>query len=182
VSSPLSGLYNRYNAMAAALVCRSLGMNLVDIQSCLKHFRPAFGRQETIEKNGKKIKILLSKNPVGFNESLRTALSEGAKHFFFVLNDRIPDGRDVSWIWDVDFEMLRQDKPIITISGDRMFDLALRLKYAGLPVSQTKVYRSLEESIGAALEAAPSDEYLWILPTYSAMLEVRQLLTGKKIL
>lgn len=174
VTSPIAGVYNQYNTIAAALVCTCLGITLQHIQEALFNFKPAFGRQETIEFDGKKIKILLSKNPVGFNESLRTAISEGAKCILLVLNDRIPDGRDVSWIWDVDFEMLSKDIQIV-VSGDRAYDLALRLKYAD---KQFQLYTK----IGEALEKIDMTETLWVLPTYSAMLEVREQLTGKRIL
>ena len=114
-------------------------------------------------------------------------LELGATQLLFVLNDRIPDGRDVSWIWDVDFEMLTQDEHVITVSGDRCFDLALRLKYANLIQNakfkiQNYVEPKLKEAIKRSLEITQTGETLYILPTYSAMLEIRKILTGKKIL
>ena len=164
--SALPGLYNQYNTLAAVATAKALGIQKPD----LSDFQPAFGRQEEFRVAGNKIKIFLSKNPAGFNESLRTVLEMGAKDILFVLNDRIPDGRDVSWIWDVDFEML--PKTIKTIvSGDRAYDLALRMKYAGL---ETKLEPQLPKAI--------IGKNLYILATYSAMLEVRKILTGKKIL
>ena len=115
------------------------------------------------------MKIFLSKNPAGFNQSLRTVLELGAKNLLFVLNDRIPDGRDVSWIWDVDFEMIPKDVSV-RVSGDRVYDLALRLKYAGI---KADIYENLENALSGPL---------YVLPTYSAMLEVRKILKGRKIL
>lgn len=158
--SPLPGVYNRYNALAAAAVAQTLNLN-----PDLSNFHPAFGRQEKIGS----AKIFLSKNPTGFNQSLRTVLALGAKEMLLVLNDRIPDGRDVSWIWDVDFEMIPR-RVAVRVAGDRVEDLALRLKYAG-------VTAAIFEDLHQAVKNAP-----YILPTYSAMLDVRKILTGKKIL
>jgi UDP-N-acetylmuramyl tripeptide synthase len=98
-------------------------------------------------------------------------LDLGAKNILLVLNDRIPDGRDVSWIWDVDFEMIPQNIAV-RVSGDRVYDLALRLKYAGIT---PKIYERLDDALGTS-------ETLYVLPTYSAMLEVRNILKGRKIL
>ncbi len=160
--SVLPGFYNLYNILATISVAKVLG-----IPADLSDFHAAFGRQEEIGN----VKIFLSKNPTGFNQSLRTVLELGAKDLLLVLNDRIPDGRDVSWIWDVDFEMIPKNVSV-RVSGDRIYDLALRLKYAGI---KARVYEQLEE----ALE---TPETLYVLPTYSAMLEVRKTLKGRKIL
>ncbi len=165
---PLPGLYNRYNTLAAVGVAKALRVPDSLIKKALTGFAPAFGRQEEFTIDGKKVRIFLSKNPAGFNEALRTVIGLGAKNFLFVLNDRIPDGRDVSWIWDVDFEMLPKTSRV-TVSGDRALDMALRLKYAEIKAA----VKPLEEAVRGAT---------WILPTYSAMLEVRKILTGKKIL
>jgi UDP-N-acetylmuramyl tripeptide synthase len=178
VVSPLDGVYNIYNSLAAVLVAREIGISSQMAQDSLKTFIPAFGRMETIVQNGKTIKILLSKNPTGFNESIQAALSSGGTSFMFVLNDRIPDGRDVSWIWDVDFDVLDSNKTCV-LAGDRAYDLGLRLKYAG---KKYVVITSLEEAIWKAIADIKTGETLWILATYSAMLEVRGILTGKKIL
>ncbi|MBI4100105.1 DUF1727 domain-containing protein [Candidatus Microgenomates bacterium] len=155
---PLAGIYNRYNTLAAVTVAKVL-----DLPVDLNKFQPAFGRQEEI--NG--VKVILSKNPASFNESLRTAIGAKAKKILLVLNDRIPDGRDVSWIWDVDFEML--GKQHVLASGDRQLDLALRLKYAGIPTDVVNLSEGVKQAD-------------YILATYSAMLEVRKILTGKRIL
>lgn len=179
---PIEGIYNKYNTLAAALVALTLGVNKSDIRDALTHFTPAFGRLETVVADGKRVKILLSKNPTGFNESLRTvAASRDVGPMLLVLNDRIPDGRDVSWIWDVDFEQYRNFSRYI-VSGDRVFDMALRLKYAEISSKKTDVVESLGEAIAAGIGAVKNNEVLWILATYSAMLDVRKILTGRKIL
>jgi UDP-N-acetylmuramyl tripeptide synthase len=173
--SPLEGVYNTYNALAAALTAETLSISKSDIRNALTHFTPAFGRMETVVASGKRIKILLSKNPTGFNESLRTVESSPDKGpVLLVLNDRIPDGRDVSWIWDVDFEYYRNFSNYF-VSGDRALDMAVRLKYAGIAA---EIISDLTQAIYSLKE----NEVLWILPTYSAMLDVRKILTGRKIL
>ncbi len=195
--SPIEGVYNRYNTLAASLVARIVGIADEKIKQALKNFTPAFGRMEEIDVDGKRVKILLSKNPTGFNESIRTVLSSKQKgSLLLALNDRIPDGTDVSWIWDVDFENLAEPHGTargttrIVVSGDRCFDLGLRLKYAlqtqnsrfKIQDSKFVIEQSLEKAITLSLEKTQQDEILWILPTYSAMLEVRKIITGKKIL
>ncbi len=188
----LPGLYNFYNVQAAILVAKKLNVKDNVIEQSLQSFIPAFGRQEEFNIKGKRIKIFLSKNPTGFNESIRTAKELGAKNVLLVLNDRIPDGRDISWIWDVDFEEL-DDMQSIVVSGDRVYDLGLRLKYACSSKTQNstlrlrsgqelKIYEDLREAIYKALETINNNETLYILPTYSAMLEVRKILTGREIL
>lgn len=175
---PLLGTYNKYNTLAAALTARTLGISQNTVDQTLKNFDPAFGRQEKIKVNDKKIQIFLSKNPTGFNESLRT-VSKG-KSLLLVLNDRIPDGRDVSWIWDVNFENLIKNFNSIVVSGDRVYDLALRLKYSSS--KKFVIIENLEQAIKKSLKNTPLNQTLYILPTYSAMLDIRKILTGKKIL
>lgn len=181
VESPLPGVYNRYNTMAATQVCRLLGLPDDTIKAGLKKFAPAFGRLERRTVHGKPVCIMLSKNPVGFNESIRTATSLGAKTFLIALNDRIPDGTDVSWIWDVDFELLPPGARVV-VSGDRTYDLAVRLKYSRPPQTPVVAEPDLEQAIRKVVEAAGDGETVYILPTYSAMLAVRQLIAGRKIL
>ncbi len=184
---PLEGTYNKYNTHAAVLLVNSMRMDEKTVNQALKSFSPAFGRQESIKIKGKEVKIFLSKNPTGFNESLRTAKESGAKTILFILNDRIPDGKDISWIWDTDVEGILDFNETIVVSGDRTYDMALRIKYA-LPskfqVSNAnfQIEPDLHKAINRTLEALLKDETLYIIPTYTAMLETRKILTGKKIL
>lgn len=175
---PLSGNYNKYNTLAAVLATETAGIKEDSINTALKSFNPAFGRQEQIKVNGKKVQIFLSKNPTGFNESLRTV--KNAKSVLFALNDRIPDGRDVSWIWDLDFESYANSFRSTIVTGDRTYDLALRLRYALF--KKFDPVENLQQAIKKALNITKNGETLYILPTYSAMLEIRKILTGKKIL
>lgn len=185
----LIGIYNKYNTLAAGLVAHEIGVDTPAIYDTIKNFRAAFGRAEELQVNGKHVRILLSKNPVGMNETIRAVTDiqkqGGASTKLIVLNDRTPDGTDVSWIWDVDTEKLVELGGTIVVSGDRVYDMALRLRYSQ-PEGQTNlkliVKEDLQDAINTALEHTPADETLHILPTYSAMLEVRGLLTGRKIL
>ncbi len=185
----LIGLYNKYNTLAAGLVAQDIGIDKDTIYETIKNFRAAFGRAEELVVNGKNVRILLSKNPVGMNETIRAVhdiqKTGGASTKLVVLNDRTPDGTDVSWIWDVDTEKLVELGGTIVVSGDRVYDMALRLHYSqsqSQPNCQLIIKEDLQSAITTALEQTPANETLHILPTYSAMLEVRGLLTGRQIL
>ncbi len=191
---PLPGTYNQYNAVAAVSLSRQLDIDEKIVISSLKNFTPAFGRQELLSISGKKVQIFLSKNPTGFNESLRTITDLKAKNLLLVLNDRIPDGRDVSWIWDVDTEDYIKNLSFLIVSGDRAYDMGLRIKYSSvfsisnfqfsMKTSNLKfqIEEDLKKAITLSLEKTPKSETLYVLPTYSAMLETRKILTGKSIL
>jgi lipid II isoglutaminyl synthase (glutamine-hydrolysing) len=177
---PLPGVYNEYNTNAAVLLIKKLGFDEKTVATSLKNFKPAFGRQEILDIDGKKVQIFLSKNPTSFNESLKTIAGLKAQNLLIALNDRIPDGRDVSWIWDIDLEYFSCTFKNVFVSGDRTFDMGLRLKYAQF--NQYKTEANLTTAMATALSETPVSETLYILPTYSAMLELRRVLTGKKIL
>ena len=181
--SPLEGLYNLYNLYAAALVCNKL-FNISDdrIKKVLPRFKTAFGRQEEIVYKNKKFFLILSKNPTGFNQSISVVVKKfkpKKDSLLLVLNDKIPDGRDVSWIWDVDFEDLPQARHLY-IAGDRAYDMALRLKYAD--ITDFEVFKSLNEAVDKIVKEVSSNATLFIMPTYSGMLEVRKILSGRKLL
>lgn len=181
----LVGLYNKYNTLAAATAARELGVDEATILDTINNFQAAFGRAEDLEINGKRVRILLSKNPVGTNETIRVVTQSSDKTTLLVLNDRTPDGTDVSWIWDVDTEKLVERGGTLVVSGDRLYDMALRLRYSEKTSDShfnLIVEEDLRQAIATALEHTPDNETLHILPTYSAMLEVREVLTGRKIL
>ncbi len=182
---PLSGTYNKYNALAASLAAKALGLSDKQIEDGIIMVSPAFGRQEKITVAGKKVQFFLSKNPTSFNESLRTIMELGGKHVVLLLNDRIPDGTDVSWIWDIDIEQYMDTFESLYVGGDRVYDMALRLHYAypkQLSPSPLIVEENLEILLNKALADVPSSDTLFILPTYSAMLDARKILTGRSIL
>ncbi|GER89426.1 hypothetical protein KDW_35880 [Dictyobacter vulcani] len=211
---PLPGLYNIYNALAATSVSRALGIGWEPIISGIEQSKPVFGRGERIQADGKTMRLLLAKNPTGFNEVLRTLFSDGiSRHILFVLNDNIADGQDISWIWDVDFERVPGQTETLVISGTRALDLALRLKYAGvaeknmsiIPTARLKAHRNTETprqkrlkkkreikeqlaempgsqerqygikiALDSALQQTPVGETLFVVPTYTGLLEVHR--------
>jgi UDP-N-acetylmuramyl tripeptide synthase len=179
---PLRGTYAIYDIQAAALLAKLTGLTTEQINQGLKNFRPAFGRQEIIKIEDKNIQLFLSKNPTSFNESLRTIAGNNAANLLIVLNDRIPDGTDVSWIWDIDFESLIKKNMNLYLAGDRVYDLALRIKYSDVNILEENIFENLSEAIGKGMLETKANETFYILPTYSAMLETRKIITGKKIL
>ena len=177
---PLPGLYNVYNALAAVTAGLRSGVPLRQVREGLESMRAVFGRVETIEMSGRRVSILLIKNPAGANEVLRTLMLESADggiDLWIALNDRIADGRDVSWIWDADFEILADGVRRVICAGTRAPEMALRLKYAGWPEDTIEVVGPIEESLDAAVAAAP--DRVFALPTYTALLELRTLLANR---
>jgi UDP-N-acetylmuramyl tripeptide synthase len=177
---PLPGLYNVYNALAAVAAGLRLGVAPERIAAALGEMRAAFGRVETIEVGGLPVSILLIKNPAGANEVLRTLRleSEGGEiDLWIALNDRIADGRDVSWVWDADFELLGGAVRRVVCAGTRAPEMALRLKYAGWPEEAIEVVPGIAGSLDAAVAGARGR--LFALPTYTALLELRRLLADR---
>jgi lipid II isoglutaminyl synthase (glutamine-hydrolysing) len=179
VHVPLPGLYNVYNALGAAALCLALEVDLPTVVAGLEAVTAAFGRAETIAIGSSELQILLVKNPAGANEILRTlALESGPLDLLAILNDRIADGRDVSWIWDADFELLASHVGRVTCAGTRAAELALRLKYAGVPEERIAITEAPGQALDAALAQARGGR-LFVLPTYTALLELRQELAGR---
>jgi lipid II isoglutaminyl synthase (glutamine-hydrolysing) len=177
---PLPGLYNVYNALAAIAASLRMGLTLEQVGRGLEEMEAVFGRVETIEVDGKPVSILLIKNPAGANEVLRTLrleASNGKLDLWVALNDRIADGRDVSWIWDADFELLSDSVRRVVCAGTRAPEMAVRLKYAGWPTEAIDVADGIPTSLDRAVEEAP--ERLFALPTYTALLELRTLLADR---
>jgi UDP-N-acetylmuramyl tripeptide synthase len=178
LSLPLPGLYNVYNALAATAAALQLGATTAQVGEALSRVAAAFGRAEQVRVNGRDVAILLVKNPAGANEVLRTlTLEDGALDLWIALNDGIADGRDISWIWDADFELLAGRAGHVTCSGTRAEEMALRLKYAGFegPIA---VERELGPSLDSAVASANGGR-LFALPTYTALLELRDLLADR---
>jgi UDP-N-acetylmuramyl tripeptide synthase len=171
------GMYNAYNVLATAAVGLALGVAPEVSQRALAAFRSAFGRIERVEVAGRSITLVLAKNPVGFNEVLRMlTMSTGGLTVptMIVINDRHADGRDVSWLWDVDFELLGEGDAPLTTAGIRGSDMANRLKYAG--VAERRI-TSLDSDPGAAIDqfiaSLPDGGRGYIVATYTAMLDLR---------
>jgi lipid II isoglutaminyl synthase (glutamine-hydrolysing) len=189
---PLPGFYNAANALAACGAALQLGVSPHLIRASLEQFSAAFGRIERIDANGRELLLALIKNPVGASETVRM-ITEGAGakgqepeattarsasvaaglHLFVVINDRDADGTDVSWLWDAEFERLAGVVAQATVSGTRAGDMAVRLKYAGVAPARVAVEPDLARALDAALMHLPQAETLYVLPTYTAMLELR---------
>lgn len=177
---PLVGTYNLYNALAAVTGALALGVTPAVIGAALGRATPSFGRMEQFTMRERTLLMILIKNPVGANEALRTLLERGKKiNLLIAINDRIADGTDVSWLWDVDFEQLakiRDSLSTVVVTGIRAWDMAVRLKYAGINPPAMQVEENTREALLSAVEMTTPGELLFILPTYTAMLEIRRIL------
>jgi UDP-N-acetylmuramyl tripeptide synthase len=168
----LGGLYNAYNLLAGFAVGVALGLDRSYVAERLAMVGAAFGRQERFQRDGRRFTMMLAKNPTGFNEILRTASRLGqGRHYLIALNDRLADGRDVSWIWDVDFELLTGASEVVVPSGDRAHDMALRLKYGA--VEATAPEPDPGRALDTLIEAMPEGSEAYLLCTYTAMLDLR---------
>jgi len=176
----LPGLYNVYNALAAASLTLGLGASLDEVRHGLGSAAAAFGRFERIAVGDRRLLVLLIKNPAGANEAIRTLVAGGGPRLAVVaLNDATADGKDVSWIWDVDFEPLLDGLARVVTTGDRAAELALRFAYAGLDRGAIEVVPALEEALDRGLELTPPGGELVVLPTYTAMLGLRKIVAGR---
>jgi len=184
---PLVGLFNAYNALGAIALCKELGIGANDIQKNIKTFKVAFGRSEIKYLNGKRTLIQLIKNPIGANEVLKTV--DLNSNLLIIINDNYADGRDVSWLWDAEFEGLNPTPQFpasrggeapkkIVVSGTRANDMALRLKYAGVDTDRIKVISDIEKAVDYVGKSA--DNNITILPTYTALLKLDKMKSLKK--
>jgi len=174
VTLRVPGAYNGYNAAAAVLAAVELGVDPAAAAASLEEMPPAFGRGQVIEFEGRRVNLLLVKNPSGFNQALRLLTDAPAPaQVLIAINDNHADGRDVSWLWDVRFEDLEGSGHTIGTSGIRAADMALRLKYGGIESWS-------DPDLGAALRrtasAAAEGELVYVIPTYTAMLSLLELL------
>ena len=177
---PLPGLYNVYNAVAAATLSTTLGATLDEVEAGLERFSAAFGRFERIEVGDKRLLVLLIKNPAGANEAVRTLVAGGPPRLAVIaLNDAIADGRDVSWIWDVDFEPLFDGLERLVATGDRAAELALRAKYGGFPAEAVELETDLARALDRGLALTEPGGELVVLPTYTAMLALRKIVAER---
>jgi UDP-N-acetylmuramyl tripeptide synthase len=181
VELPMPGLYNVYNALAAAAAaCAAGGVDVARIAAGLEAFDAAFGRFERLTVDGRDAVLLLAKNPAGANELIRTLAADARpKQLLVALNDRIADGRDVSWIWDVDFELLAGHVQQVVTAGTRAAEMAMRLKYAGVDAARISVAGETAAALDLAL--AGGDGPVYLLGTYTAMLELRAVLQRRGV-
>lgn len=172
----MTGLYNLYNALAASAVARLKNIEISVIQKALFEYKTADGRMEAFVLNGKPIFLNLVKNPTGFNEGIMIleAFKE-IKNIFIAVNDNDADGLDISWLWDVDFEFLADKDNISNFicSGKRAEEMALRLKYAGVPVKKIKVIKDLKQAVDTTI-IDNKKEISCLFATYTVLWPVRR--------
>lgn len=171
----LPGFYNAYNALSAATAAIARGVDLTSIQRGLEETKGAFGRVEEIAVGEKKVILILVKNPTGFNEVLRMVGDLRSSPLLLALNDHLADGRDVSWIWDVDLERFKGHRGPFIVSGTRAWDLANRLKYAGISPGRISVQPNFRAAVSEAIKKTPAKGTLYLLPTYTALFETRKI-------
>jgi len=179
VELAVPGLYNVYNAASAAALSLAVGASLDDVRAGLSRFGAAFGRFERIPAGGKSVVLLLIKNPAGANEVVRTLETGVPPVLVIALNDAIADGRDVSWIWDVDFEPLLAHAGFVIATGARAAELGLRMTYGGLPVERLEVIPSLEKALDRGLSLVEAGTERVVRHTYTAMLSLRGILAER---
>ena len=182
ISAKIGGIYNVYNVLAAAAAGKILGVADEQIAYGVLQFKPAFGRMEEAEVDAKKIKLVLSKNPAGFNAVIDWLENEKNINLVFGLNDNFADGMDISWIWDADFEKLKVNLANVTATGIRAEDLSLRLRYAEIPEGAIHLEKDFGGAIDGGLEKISSGQTLYVLATYTAMLGIRKVLADRKVL
>ncbi len=176
VEMPLTGAYNVYNALAAIATARVLGIPAEAIRAGLAATTAAFGRQESVDLEGRRLHIMLCKNPAGANQVLLLLAAleppPGGLKVAALLNDRFADGQDVSWTWDVDYELLGAQVTSCWVGGDRSADMALRLKYAGWP-GPLATERRPGVLLDRMLAGTAAGDHVFVIPTYTAMLDLR---------
>lgn len=176
VNLNMPGLYNAYNALAAIAMCLQLNVPVKTIIKGLESYNTIFGRAELITLKGKPTLIQLIKNPVGATEVLRTVKDDKNGRLLIIINDNYADGRDVSWLWDANFELLSGCKKEIITSGIRASDMAVRLKYAGVDSNNIKPVENIKKALSYSLSSLKENEKLYILPTYTALLQLQSIL------
>jgi UDP-N-acetylmuramyl tripeptide synthase len=176
----IGGLYNVYNALAATAAAGALGLSTAAVEGALTASTAAFGRQEAFDVDGRRVEVLLGKNPAGLNQVLATLMLDPSRTTaLLILNDLTADGHDISWVWDADFEVAATTFERVVVSGTRAEDMALRLKYAEWPEASLEVVPEIGAALSRAIEATPPGETLTVVPTYTAMLTVRALLAQR---
>lgn len=176
VHLPLPGMFNVYNALAASAMASWLGIAGITIVAGLKRYTTLFGRSEKLTIRGKSVLIQLIKNPAGASQVVSSVASDPKGRILIAINDNLADGRDISWLWDATFELLAEHALPIMVSGQRAQDMAVRLKYAGVPPERIIVKPELSRAFMEMVDKVQADETLWVLPTYTCLLELQKFL------
>lgn len=176
---PLPGLFNVYNALAAATAAHYMGVSNQAIRYGLKEYNTLFGRSEKLVIDGKPVIVQLIKNPAGATQAVSSCVKDDKARLLIAINDNLADGRDVSWLWDADFEQLAKAAAAQTnlvVSGQRAEDMAVRMKYAGYAGDKIVCVPKLQEALELSLNELQEGETLWLMPTYTCLLDLQKLL------
>ena len=175
VNINMPGLYNAYNALSAVSMALNIGISIGNIKKGLENYSTVFGRAETLYMKGKKVLIQLIKNPIGATEVLRTVKDDINGRLLIIINDNYADGRDVSWLWDANFDLISNHSKTVIVSGIRASDMAVRLKYAGIKSKDIIIIEDIKKALEKSLSNLDKDEKLYILPTYTALLNLQKI-------
>ncbi len=172
----LPGLFNVYNAIAASAMALTIGVTIESVKDGLKEYTTLFGRSERIVVEGKPVLIQLIKNPAGASQTIKSVTQDKTAKVLIAINDNLADGRDISWLWDADFELFASLKTKFIVAGQRAEDMAVRLKYAGVSPEDIECIPNLQQALRDGLQMTTAGETLWILPTYTCLLELYKIL------
>lgn len=181
INYQLPGLFNAYNVIAAFTTATSIGTNAKSASVDISKFTAVFGRYQNIQLDDKNLLLFLIKNPAGANEVIRTIAVNQKINLLVILNDNIADGRDVSWIWDTNWEALSSKISNIDVAGTRAWDMALRLKYAKIKTDQKNVQQNLKSAIDNSISKLAKGDTLFVLPTYTALMGLQAYLKSKGV-
>ncbi len=181
VHVPLPGLFNVYNALAASAMASHLNISHEAIRQGLKNYKTLFGRSEKLVISGKQVLIQLIKNPAGTTQAVSSVVADKEANVLIAINDNLADGRDISWLWDADFEQLGLFNRRIFVSGQRAQDMAVRMKYAGVDADKIISIPSLAKALEEALAQTGDQQTLRVLPTYTCLLELQKILKQRGV-
>lgn len=175
-SSKLVGLYNAYNVLSAIAIALEIGIDEKIIQKGLNNYQNVFGRIDKFEVNGKKVLLQLIKNPVGTNQAIKLIKDNYDSKLFLLLNDTYADGRDISWLYDTDFEYFKDYPNEIILSGKRAYELALRLKHAGISEQNFHIEHDVKKAYKYAISGLSQKDTLLILANFSTLAELQKII------
>lgn len=175
----LPGLFNVYNALAAASMAFKIGIDAQTIKNGLESYETLFGRSERVEISGKSVLIQLIKNPSGATQVISACANDAHKQILIAINDNYADGRDISWLWDAEFERLGEHSGKVVVAGQRAEDMAVRMKYAGIDPARIVLVSDLSQALDCAISLTEASETLWVMPTYTCLLEMQKILSAR---
>lgn len=175
---PIAGDFNIYNACAAAAAAYHSGISMADIKTGIETYTSAFGRGEKVIYKERELNLFLIKNPAGCTEVINFVAQFPGSKILIAINDDYADGRDVSWLWDAGFEEFATKDFDFVCTGSRAYDMALRLKYAGIPEEKIVIDEAIIDSIKKLALNSKKDENIFVLPTYTSLLKINSVMSS----